>query len=157
PATGRAIARSHVSKNRALLGSIDVETPSFVTLSSQNGRFPVTITNGSAETVVVGLDVEATGGRLDVDEVDPVTIEPDQRRSISLVTHARAIGIADVDVRLRTQAGRPFGQGADFQVRTTQIGSVIWVVMAVAVAVLLLAATRRITQRVRAHRRGSAG
>ncbi len=155
PVIGRAVTSSYVRENARLLRKLELETPSFVTLSSQSGQFPVTISNDSGYTVTVGVAIEATGSSLDIEPVEPVTIEPDQRRSISVLTNSDSVGIADVDVRLVTPRGRPFGVSADFQVRTTQIGAVIWVVMGLGAAVLFVAAGRRITQRVRMHRRKS--
>jgi beta-lactamase regulating signal transducer with metallopeptidase domain len=89
--------------------------------------------------------------------VGPVTLQRDQRVTVTVITNSRGVGITTLTARMLTQESRPFGENATFQVRTTQIGAVVWIVMAVGGAVLFIAAGRRIMLRVRGHRRRTRG
>lgn len=152
--TGREIASDFVNNNRTLIRGIDLDAPEFVTLSSTSGRFPVSITNGSDEPVTVELAVTARDPRITVEPIGPVTLQRDQRVTVTVLTNSRGVGITTLTARMVTQTGRPFGPVATFQVRTTQIGTLVWVVMGVGAAILFVAAGRRIVVRVRRHRRG---
>jgi hypothetical protein len=151
--TGRRVASAFVDANREVIRSIHLEAPNFVTLSSNSGRFPISITNGSDETVTVDLAVTARDPRMTVAPIGPVTLQRDQRVTVTVLTSSRGVGITTCTARMLTQAGRPFGPTATFQVRTTQIGALVWVIMGVGAAVLFSAAGRRIFLRLRTHRR----
>ena len=151
--TGREIATSFVNTNRDMIQSIHLETPNFVTLSSASGRFPISITNGLDAPVTVDLSVTARDPRMTVAPIRPVTLQRDQRVTVTVLTNSRGVGITTLTSRMLTQSGQPFGPVATFQVRTTQIGTLVWVIMGVGAAVLFIAAGRRIVRRVRRHRR----
>jgi hypothetical protein len=155
--TGQQVATDFLRTNRAMIDRIDLEAPNFVTLSSNSGRFPVSITNRLDEPVTVELDVSARDPRMTVAPVGPVTLQRDQRVTVTVITNSRGVGITTLTARMLTQESRPFGENATFQVRTTQIGAVVWIVMAVGGAVLFIAAGRRIMLRVRGHRRRTRG
>jgi hypothetical protein len=151
--TGREVATDYLATHQTMIRSIDIEAPEFVTLSSNSGRFPVSITNGLNQPITVGLAVTARDPRMTVEAAGPVTLQRDQRVTVTVQTRARGVGITTLTARMLTQQGRPFGPMATFQVRTTQIGAVVWVVIGVGTAVLFIAAGRRIFLRVRGHRR----
>jgi len=151
--TGREIATDFVTANRDMIHSIDLEAPNFVTLSSASGRFPISITNGLDAPVTVDLEVTARDPRMTIAPIGPVTLQRDQRVTVTVLTNSRGVGITTLSARMLTQAGKPFGPLATFQVRTTQIGTLVWVIMGVGGAVLFIAAGRRIFSRVRRHRR----
>jgi hypothetical protein len=151
--TGRQIATDHVTTNRDMIHSVDIEAPNFVTLSSASGRFPISITNGLDAPVTVDLAVTARDPRMTIAPIGPVTLQRDQRVTVTVLTDSRGVGITTLTARMLTRTGEPFGPVATFQVRTTQIGTLVWVVMGVGAAVLFIAAGRRIVLRVRRHRR----
>ncbi|MDQ4085945.1 MAG: DUF6049 family protein [Actinomycetota bacterium] len=151
--TGRRIARDFVDTNREMIRSIELEAPNFVTLSSDSGRFPISITNRLGEPVTVDLSVTARDPRVTVAPIQPVTLQRDQRVTVTVLTSSRGVGITTLTARMLTQTGRPFGPVATFQVRITQIGTLVWVIMGVGAAILFIAAGRRIVVRVRGHRR----
>lgn len=151
--TGQQIASDFLAANREAIDGIDLEAPNFVTLSSRSGRFPVSITNRLDQPVTVDLLVTARDPDMTVAPIDPVTLQRDQRVTVTVVTNAQGVGITTMTARMLTQQGDPFGEIAVFQVRTTQIGALVWVVMGIGGAVLFGAAARRIILRVRTHRR----
>jgi hypothetical protein len=148
-ATGQEVAETLLAENREDLRSIDLEAPEAVTLSSTSGRFPVSLTNGMDQAATVGLTVDPENPGINVADIAPVTLQPDQRVTITVVTNAQGVGSTDMTVRMITQQGTPFGLGAVVDVRTTQIGALMWVVMGIGGAVLFVAAGRRIRQRLR--------
>jgi hypothetical protein len=153
--TGRRVADDFLQSNRDMIRSIDLETPSFVTLSSDSGRFPVSITNNLDQPVTVDLQISPGDPRVTVGEVRPVTLQRDQRVTVSVLTSSRRVGITTMTARMVTEQGRVFGPVTRFRVRTTQLGVVVWVVMGIGGTVLFLAAARRIVSRVRRHRRSA--
>ncbi len=139
---------------------VTVTGPTFVALSSATGRFPLTVTNGLSVPVTVEVVVRAENPAVTVDAISPLTLDPGQRRDIEATARSDGSGLTGVKVRLTTLSHRPVGQPWTFDVRSTQIGVAIWVVMGVGAAILFGAAGRRIVQRVRAGRltpRGDAG
>jgi Family of unknown function (DUF6049) len=155
--TGRRVAEDFLAANRSRIRGIDLETPDFVTLSSSSGRFPLSVTNRLDEAVTIRLQVRARDPRMTVEPIGPVTLQRDQRVTVSVVTNSRGVGITTLTAHMRTQEGKPFGKRASFQVRTTQIGAVVWVIMGLGATVLFVAAGRRIVRRVRAYRRSLRG
>lgn len=150
---GQQVAMDFLARNRTMTRSIDLEAPSIVTLSSDSGRFPISVTNGLDKPVTLQMQVTARDPGMTVQPIGPVTLQRDQRVTVTVVTNSRGVGITTLTARLFTQDGKAFGESATFQVRTTQIGVVVWVVMGIGAAVLFVAAARRIVTRVRRHRR----
>lgn len=150
---GRQVASDFAIRNRQMLRSIDIEAPDFVTLSSDSGRFPISLTNNLGQPVTIELAVTARDPRMSVEPIGPVTLQRDQRVTVTVATSSQGVGITTLTARMMTREGRPFGPEANFQVRTTQIGAVVWVVMGIGAAILFVAAGRRIFQRVSSHRR----
>ncbi len=151
--TGRRIASAYLAEDKNMIRGVDLESPSFVTMSSDSGRFPLSVTNRLDQPVTIRLLVRARGPQMNVAPIDPITLQRDQRVTVSVLTSSRGVGITTMTARMQTQTGRAFGRLATFQVRTTQIGAVVWVIIAVGGAVLFGAAGRRIFLRVRVHRR----
>ena len=63
-----------------------------------------------------------------------------------------AIGVHEVTLRATTVAGDPIGSEVQFNVRTSNVGFVIWLVMGVGGGLLLVAIVWRIVRRVRDRR-----
>ncbi|HET7328162.1 MAG TPA: DUF6049 family protein [Nocardioidaceae bacterium] len=154
PELGELLTRSYVDSVRDRLDEIVVEAPSFITLSGEEGRFPVTVSNGlDDQAITVSVDVDASNDALEIQPIEPVTIEPRQRRSIPVQVSYTGVGISNVTVRMLDRTGAEFGDPVVLKVRTTQIGAVIWVVMAIGGIIILAAAARSVVRRVR--RRGT--
>lgn len=150
---GRELAAHFVETNRAAVEGVDLEAPNFVTLSSTSGRFPISLTNRLDEPVTVQLAVTARDPNMTVEPIEPVTLQRDQRVTVTVLTNSKGVGITTLRARMLTNEGRAFGPVSTFQVRTTQIGALVWVVMGVGGTVLFGAAGRRIFLRVRGRRR----
>jgi hypothetical protein len=141
---------------QAEMGKVRIEGPSFVTMSSESGAFAVTIINGLDESVNVGIRADADNRQLSIAGADPVRLGPGQRASVRLRATTRDIGVHTVTLIPVNDNGHPLGNLTSFNVRSSQVGRVIWVVIGAGGAVLLVTIVVRIVRRVsrRRTRRG---
>lgn len=154
PELGESLARSYIDSIRGRLDQIVVEAPSFITLSGDEGPFPVTVSNGlDDQAITVSVEVDASDNALQIQPIEQVTIAPQQRRSIPVQANYTGVGISNVTVRMLDADGDTFGDPVVVRVRTTQIGEVVWVVMAIGGIIIFGAAIRSVIRRIR--RRGS--
>lgn len=143
------VIRRKVREAAEQISRVTVTGPTFVALSSESGRFPLTITNDLDVSVTVEIVVTPQNPALKIEPIDEMELDPGQRRDIDVLSRADGSGLTPVRVRLSTVEGRRFGAPWDFNVRATQIGVAIWTVMGVGVAVLFVASGLRIVRRIR--------
>ncbi len=136
----------------SLLDEVAVRSPTFVTLSSEDGDFIVTLDNGLGERIRVGLSASVFGRGLQLTTPGAVTLEPNERRSVRVAVRSSGIGIHRVVLRPTTENGLPVGTAATLSVRSSDVGLVLWVIMAGGSVVLFGAIAVRITRRVRRRR-----
>jgi Family of unknown function (DUF6049) len=151
PKFGASLARSWADDNRSQLEQVDVETVPFITLSGREGQFPVTVSNGMSDAVRVGVQVQAGDSSVSFEALDPVMIEPEQRRTLPVRVDYPGVGITNVTVALVDRDGETFGASTALKLRTTQIGTAIWVVVAVGATIILFAVGRSVVRRIRGH------
>lgn len=149
PKMGATLIGSLAAADHTALAKVTVTGPPFVAMSSDSGRFPLTVTNGLDKPISVGLAVLPENPALSIAPLPTINLPAGQRRDIQVVSTADGSGVTSVRARLATLAGTPFGTAWRFDVRATQIGLVIWVVMGVGGAVLFTAAGYRIVNRLR--------
>ena len=146
---GVELVNHEVTSAQEALAKVTVTGPPFVAMSSTSGRFPLTVTNGLNQPITVRLAVKPEDPALRIAPLDPITLPANQRRDIQVVTTADGSGVTTVHARLATRRNSEFGNAWKFDVRATQIGLVIWVVIGVGAAVLFIAAGYRIVNRLR--------
>jgi hypothetical protein len=95
------------------------------------------------------VDVRARNPALRIDPIDDLVLEPGQSRDIEVTTRSDSSGLTPVRVRLTTVDGKVFGAPWEFDVRATQIGVAIWVVMGVGGAILVGTVAFRLVARIR--------
>ena len=134
---------------RAAMARVRVEGPPFVMMSGESGPIQVTLVNGLDETVTVGLRVATPGSDLKVEKVPPVTLGPGRRTSIRLEASSHDIGVHSVTLVATDATGTPLGSSTRFSVRTSNVSTVIWVIMAIGGALLFLAIVVRLYRRIR--------
>jgi len=147
-------ARNTDSALRRLMGRVTLEGPPFVMMSSDQGPIQVTIINGLDVPVRVSVRARTPESDLSVATPAPVTVAPGARAPLRLRATATAIGVHSVTLVAVDAAGNPIGSTTTFNVRTSQVGLVIWVIIGVALVLLFAAITLRVVRRVR--RRGEA-
>ncbi|MGI8578654.1 MAG: DUF6049 family protein [Nocardioidaceae bacterium] len=152
PALGLTLVQQRIQGVSRQIAKVTVTGSPFVALSGQSGRFPLTVTNGLDVPVTVKLDVQPVNPALKISPIPTIVLDPGQRRDIDVISNSDGSGVTTVQARLATRSGQPFGKGWRFQVRATQIGLVIWVVMGAGGVVLFGVAGYRIYQRLRTGR-----
>jgi hypothetical protein len=152
PLLGAQLIAAQAARDARSLAKVRITGPPFVAMSSNSGRFPLTVTNGLGRPITVGIAVKPADPGLSVAPIAPIRLEAGQQRDVQVVTTADGSGVTSVRARLAVpgpDGGPRFGKAWRFDVRSTQIGLVIWIVMAVGGAVLFGAASYRIVQRIR--------
>lgn len=132
------------------LGRVHIVTAGTVTLSSDSGRFPLTVANDLDVPVTVGLALAPySPARLQTSAPDTIQIAPGAKTTIDVSAQATANGNYLVDARLQTPAGEPFGASTIIELRATDYDTVAWIVMGAAAAMLVVGSGLRIARRVR--------
>lgn len=150
PRRGEALIRGTARSMAGQLAKVTVTGPEFVALSSQQGQFPLTVTNGLDVSITVTLDVKPLNPALEFEAIDPIVLDPGQRQDIEVVSRADGSGVTAVRARLSTSGDRAFGAPWDFDIRATKIGLAIWILLGVLGAALFSSAVVRIVRRARA-------
>ena len=141
---------------RGQMRAVRIEGPEFVMMSGEQGPIQVTLVNGLDQPVRVGIAPETVGTDLTVSRPAPVTLGPGRRTAIRLEARADDIGVHSVTLVAIDAEGNPLGSSTQFNVRTSRVSTVIWVIMAVGGTVLFVAIAVRLFRRVR-RRRSSHG
>jgi hypothetical protein len=125
-----------------------------VTLSSNSGTIPVTVTNETGHPVTVRLRlVPKVPSRLRVAAVEPFRIGAGRKTTIKIPAVAYANGLTPVDVQLQTPDGLAYGPRTSLRVNATNYGSVGLIVVVSAGVLLFVAAVLRNLRRLRRARR----
>jgi hypothetical protein len=149
PAGARAATDRSRSWIEQQLGSIEIDAPPAVTLSSRSGRFAATLTNGLDEPVTVRI-------RALTDEPDAirgpekVEIGPGVRTTVLLNASFSTLGVHNVTLFVTDSDNRPLGSSDQVPIRSAQVSQVIWLILGTGVALLFGAIAVRLVRRVRA-------
>lgn len=135
------------------LEGISIDSPSTITLSSSRGGFPLTLSNETDSTVRVGLELVADNPGLNVDDIEPVEIDAGERHTFTVQVDLGDQASSTVSARLATEAGVTFGEPAVFNIRTSNVGLIVWATMAAAGLLVIFTWARRFLGRRR--RRGA--
>lgn len=155
PDTGEAIAGDALRDLGKQLNLVTVDGPDFVTLSSDSGRFPITITNDLDRPVRVGVRITADDGSMTFDDIGPVDLRRNDSTTFTVRTTASDVGVIAVKATLTTPTGRPFGKPATFSLRTSAVGVIVWIALGAAAVLVGLAVVRSLRRRDRGGARRS--
>ncbi len=144
----REVNAQVASLDRELAG-ISIESPSTITLSSNKGGFPLTIANDTDHTVRVGLDLVADNPSLDLDDVAPVELTAGERHTVTVEVDLGEQTSSTVTARLASSAGDTFGSPAVFNIRSSNVGLIVWITMAAAGLLVVATWARRFLGRRR--------
>lgn len=156
PATVMDRVETELADLTAELEKIAIDSPSTITLSSSRGGFPLTISNDTAHTVRVGLDLEADNPSLDLDDVPAVEIAAGERYTITVEVDLGDQTSSTVTTRLASDSGMTFGEPAVFNIRSSNVGLFVWIAMAAAGLLVVATWARRFLGRRRRHARSPA-
>lgn len=143
-------ARNTSIRIRRTMQLVSIDGPPFVMMSSGTGPIAVTVVNNLDETVTVQLEAVSTTGDLKITTPDPITLGPGERSPVRMRADSTAIGVRPVTVYATTVDGKRLGTEVQFNVRSSNVGLVIWLVMGTGGALLLVMIVFRIVRRVRA-------
>lgn len=128
----------------ALRGAVRVVASREVTLTSRDGRIPVTLENNLADTVDVTLRLTSLDrSRVQSDTSVSRVIPPGQKVQVEVAVRATSAGTSPIRLELLTPTGRPIGAPLQVLVRSTAAGVVAKGVTITALAILVLAVLGR--------------
>ncbi|GAB3853220.1 hypothetical protein GCM10028801_05490 [Nocardioides maradonensis] len=134
----------------AQLAGVTISAPPSVTLSSSEGSFAVTLTNGLDVPVTVQVAAEASGAR--IDKGDPVELAAHSRASVRLNAHTSRAGVHNLRLVVESSAGTPIGSTVTVPIRSGSVGVVIWVILGSGAGILFFAIAVRLVRRFRGGR-----
>ncbi|UYM07352.1 DUF6049 family protein [Solicola gregarius] len=129
------------------LDKITIDGPGYVSLSGNSGRLPITIHNGLDVPIKVGVAIRAKGERLEIPDMEPKEVAAGQSPSFTIDADIGEVTNTAFMARLVTPNGRRFGEPAEFSVRSSVVGTAIWIGMGIAVVLVVIALARRIRRR----------
>ena len=136
---------------RARMNEVQVTGTDFVTLSGGSGTLTVNLVNGLAQPISVGLRTRTDSPAVRVESADPVALAPGQRTTLRLAVRS-STGLHEVTMLPVTGNDQVAGRPLRFNVRTSQVGQVIWYVLIGGGALLVVMILRRIVLRIRNRR-----
>lgn len=149
-------ARSQVlATNAAMRGRLDevsVVGTDFVTLSGGSGTLTVTLVNQLDQPITVGIRSRANSPDVRIQEPKPLDLAPGQRAVLRLHARASSIGVHDVTLTPVTADGAELGTPLTFSLRTSQVGTLIWVILVGGSLLLVVMILRRVRRGLREHR-----
>ncbi len=147
PSLGISVANNLGSRAVDELAKIQVEGPPSVTLSSSSGGFPLTIINSTSHDIRVGVDLDSSNPALDVPSVKPVNIAAGERQTLTVNIDLGQQSTTQLTAKLVSPGGTVIAVSKAFNVRSSQIGVVLWVAIGLAGVLVLVALFRRFHRR----------
>lgn len=147
PKTATQVVDSAAERVRDEREKVTIEGPQSVTLSTAKGQFPLTIRNESSESITVGLRLEASNPAISPPRVKDVEIEAGKRHTYTVDLNLESQSSTSLTATLTTASGASFGSPAVFNVRSSNVGTIVWVTLAAAGAAVIVAMVRRFTHR----------
>jgi hypothetical protein len=123
----------------------------FVTLSGGSGTLTVTLVNGLQQPITVGLRSRADSAEVKVETPEPVSMRAGQRTTLRLRVSS-PVGVHEVTLSPVTSQGERAGTPLTFNLRTSQVGRLIWYVIVAGGVLLAVMIVRRIVLRIRLNR-----
>ncbi|MDR7253062.1 hypothetical protein J2X46_002047 [Nocardioides sp. BE266] len=150
---GAAIAAAGRTEDaiRADLAKIQIEAPTAVTLSSDNGPLGATLVNGLDQPVTVQV-VATTDGKLTLTGDGVRELAPSARSVVRFEASTKQAGIHQVRLAVTTVDGVPLGSFDELPIRAARVSALIWIVMAAGALVLFGMIGYRLPRQIRARR-----
>ncbi len=157
----QAVARNQTTAMdtslRATMAKVGVLGTAFVTLSGGSGTLAVTLVNGLDKPITVGIKARTSTDDVHIEAIQPVTMAAGERTVLRLKANASSIGVTQVTLIPVTTSGAAAGAPLTFSLRTSQVGNLIWGVLAAGALLLVILVVRRIRQRLRERSQRLAG
>jgi hypothetical protein len=128
-----------------------------VNLAGSQGTFPLTITNELSQSVRVGVVVTpANRTDLRIAPLQTLILPPKQKATFRIQASAEQNGLIKANAQVITASQRPVGNSQELLIEAAQYGSVGWVLVGAAIALLFGTSFVRIYRRIRTERRNPA-
>lgn len=137
---------------RDRLAAVEVIGTDFVTLSGGSGTVAVTLVNGLEQPVTVGVEATTVGDGVRIRTPGQLEMAPGEQAVLRLRAQASAIGVHEVSLTPVTAGGLDLGTPLTFSIRTSEVGTLIWIVLGAGALLLVVMIGRRIVRGVREHR-----
>jgi hypothetical protein len=125
-----------------------------VNLAGSKGTFPLTITNDTDWSVRVGIVVSPTNRTdLRIEPQQTRILAPKQKFTPRINASAEQNGLIRASAQVITASGRPVGKSQELLIQASQYGSVGWILVGAACALLFGTSFVRIYRRIRTERR----
>jgi hypothetical protein len=129
-----------------------------VNLSGSKGTFPLTIANELDQSVRVGIVVtSANRSDLRIDQIQTRLLGPGVKATFQINASAQQNGLIRAEAQVISAAGQPVGRAQDLVIQAAQFGSVGWILVGAAIALLFGTSAVRIYRRIRSERRNPSG
>jgi hypothetical protein len=140
------------SRANRLLGGVTIAVSGQVTLTSRDGKVPITVRNTLSQPVTVDIALSAAD-RTKLAAASPrrFVIQPGAKQRVLLPAKTQRAGTFRVNLTVTTPDGRPIAI-APLTVHSTAYGTITLVITLVALGVLVLALGRRLFMRIRGWR-----
>jgi hypothetical protein len=128
-----------------------------VNLAGSKGTFPLTITNETDWSVRVGIVVTSVNrSDLKIKTPQTVVLGPGQKWTPRITASAEQNGLIRANAQVTNADGKPVGKSQELLIQASQYGSVGWILVGAACALLFGTSFVRIYRRVRTERRNTA-
>ena len=149
-ARGEVLSANDAMRDR--LAKVAVIGTDFVTLSGGSGTLTVTLVNELDQPVTVGIRPTSTSSDVHIQAPKPLEMAPGQRTVLRLRARASSIGVHEVTLTPVTADGSELGTPLTFNLRTSQVGKLIWGVLVGGGGLLVVMIIRRVRRGFREHR-----
>lgn len=138
------------------LGSIRIEVPKAVTLSSDSGKLGATLVNGLDQPVTVQV-MTSTDGELTLEGDSERDLGPGARSVLRYQATTDQPGVHNVRLTVTSADGVPLGSVGELPIRAARVSALIWIAMAAGALVLFGMIGYRLPGQIRARRAELAG
>ncbi|MFT4298278.1 MAG: murein biosynthesis integral membrane protein MurJ [Aeromicrobium sp.] len=141
------IAADRLGEIETDLAAPSIEGPPSFLLAGRHGEVPVTIDNPTDYALEVGIRVRSSNPQLRVDDIAPVAVPAGSRTTVTIPLDVGQQNTTSLTAQLVTPDGIALGHAAQFNVRSSNTGIVVWIGMGIAAALLVVAVGRRLWRR----------
>ena len=152
PPVAAAAATRVADALRADLGSIQIQAPTSVTLSSSSGPVGATLVNGLDQPVTVRVEATTDGELTLTGGGGEREIGPGARSPVRFEAETTQPGVHNVRLSVTTVDGAPIGSFDQLPIRAAGVSALIWIIMAGAAVLLFGAIGYRLPRQIRARR-----